>query len=61
MQKQPQPQWPTLEQLKESFDVVHQMILDLDAEIRIMNERRSALFDQMHEIRGEIRQMEKEA
>ena len=61
MQKQPQPQWPTVEQLKQSFDVVHQMILDLDAEIRVMNERRSALFNQMHEIRMEIRPMEKEA
>ena len=61
MQKQPQPQWPTVEQLKQSVDVVHQMILDLDAEIRVMNERRSALFNQMHEILMEIRLMEKEA
>lgn len=52
---------PDLKILQEAFDDLHAKILRLDSELRLMNEKRSIMYDRMSEISFELTRMKKEA
>lgn len=52
---------PDLKILQEAFDDLHDKILRLDSELRLMNEKRSIMYDRMSEISFELTRMKKEA